>query len=155
MLSALRLGFVVAPDWATKTLVAAKNCLDWHCSTPVQMAVAGFIAEGHLTHHVRKMRDIYKQRRQLLLHSLKAELGKWLDPIPSFYGMHVSAVARTSLDLDLAAETLLRSNVKIHTFSRYYLGERTRAGLIFGYGAVDLPQMNSGLASLRQALQEG
>ena len=57
MLSALRLGFIVAPGWAIKTLTAAKNCLDWHCATPVQSAVAGFIAEGHLTRHVRKMRD--------------------------------------------------------------------------------------------------
>jgi peptidoglycan-N-acetylglucosamine deacetylase len=44
MLSALRLGFAVAPEWAMRTLIAAKNCLDWHCSTPVRMGVAGFIA---------------------------------------------------------------------------------------------------------------
>jgi GntR family transcriptional regulator/MocR family aminotransferase len=153
MLSALRLGFIIAPDWAMRTLVAAKNCLDWHCPMPVQVGVAGFIAEGHLAHHVRKMRDVYKQRRQLLLNYLQQELGKWLDPIPSFYGMHVAAVARTSLDLDVVAEVLLQHNVKIHAFSRYYLGPQTRAGLIFGYGSVDLPEMNRGLSVLRNALQ--
>jgi len=153
MLSALRLGFIVAPDWALRTLVAAKNCLDWHCSTPVQMAVAGFIAEGHLAHHVRKMRDLYKQRRQLLLTSLQEELGEWLDLIPSCYGMHVAAAARTPLDLDRVAEDLLQDNVKLHSFSRYYLGPRTRAGVIFGYGAVDLPEMQRGLSLLRKALQ--
>ena len=56
MLPALRLGFVVAPEWAMPTLVAAKNCLDWHCPVPMQMGVAAFIAEGHLAQHVRKMR---------------------------------------------------------------------------------------------------
>ena len=128
MLPALRLGFIVAPDWALRTLVAAKNCLDWHCSTPVQMAVAGFIAEGHLTHHVRKMRDIYKQRRQLLLTSLQEELGAWLDPIPSCYGMHVAAVARTTRWTSIALpRRCSTSNVKLHAFSRYYLGPRTRA----------------------------
>jgi GntR family transcriptional regulator/MocR family aminotransferase len=153
MLSALRLGFIIAPGWAMRTLIAAKNCLDWHCPMPVQVGVAGFIAEGHLAHHVRKMRDVYKQRRQLLLNYLQQELGKWLDPIPSFYGMHVAAVARTSLDLDVVAEILLQNNVKIHAFSRYYLGPQTRAGLIFGYGSVDLPEMNRGLSVLRNALQ--
>jgi GntR family transcriptional regulator/MocR family aminotransferase len=153
MLSALRLGFIIAPDWAMPTLVAAKNCLDWHCPMPVQVGVAGFIAEGHLAHHVRKMRDIYKQRRQLLLNFLQRELGEWLEPIPSFYGMHVAAVARAPLDLDLVAEALQRDNVKMHAFSRYYLGPRTRAGLIFGYGAVDLPEMSRGLSALRNALQ--
>ena len=152
MLSALRLGFIIAPEWAMRTLVAAKNCLDWHCSTPVQLGVAGFIAEGHLTHHVRKMRDIYRQRRQLLLNFLHEELKEWLDPIASFYGMHVAAVARAALDLDRVAELLLQNNVKIHAFSRYYLGPATQAGLIFGYGAADLTEMRQGLSSLRKAL---
>jgi GntR family transcriptional regulator/MocR family aminotransferase len=153
MLSALRLGFIIAPEWAMRTLVAAKNCLDWHCPMPVQVGVAGFIAEGHLAHHVRKMRDIYKQRRRLLLNYLQQELGEWLDPVPSCYGMHVAAVARPSLDLDVVAEVLLQNNVKIHSFSRYFLGRQTRAGLIFGYGSVDLPEMNRGLSALRNALQ--
>jgi GntR family transcriptional regulator / MocR family aminotransferase len=153
MLSALRLGFIIAPQWAMRTLVAAKNCLDWHCPMPVQVGVAGFIAEGHLAHHVRKMRDIYKQRRQLLLNYLQQELGEWLDPIPSCYGMHIAAVARPSVDLDVVAEVLLQNNVKIHSFSRYFLGAQTRAGLIFGYGSVDLPEMNRGLSALRNALQ--
>jgi len=109
MLSALRLGFIIAPEWAMRTLVAAKNCLDWHCPMPVQVGVAGFIAEGHLAHHVRKMRDIYKRRRQLLLNYLQQELGEWLDPIPSCYGMHVAAVARPSVDLDVVAEAYCRT----------------------------------------------
>jgi GntR family transcriptional regulator/MocR family aminotransferase len=152
MLSALRLGFIVAPDWAIRTLVAAKNCLDWHCSTPVQYAVAGFIVEGHLANHVRKMRVIYKRRRQLLLNSLQKELGEWLEPIPSVYGMHIAAVSRARLDLDAVANALLQANVKIHTLSRYYLGPKTKTGLVFGYGAVDLPDMTRGLSLLRKAL---
>ncbi len=153
MLSALRLGFIIAPDWAMRTLVAAKNCMDWHCSTPVQLGVAGFIAEGHLAHHVRKMRGTYKRRRRLLLDFLQEELAEWLDPIPSFYGMHVAALARTSLDIERVTEVLLQNNVKIHSLSRYYLGPQARTGLIFGYGSVDLPDMSRGLSLLRTALQ--
>jgi GntR family transcriptional regulator / MocR family aminotransferase len=153
MLSALRLGYIIAPDWAMRTLIAAKNCMDWHCPTLIQVGVAGFIGEGHLARHVRKMRDIYKKRRRLLLDFLRQELGQWLDPIPSYYGMHVSAVARMDLDLDLAAEALAQKNVKIHALSRYHLGPQIRSGLIFGYGAVDLPEMKQGLSALRRVLQ--
>jgi GntR family transcriptional regulator/MocR family aminotransferase len=151
MLPALRLGFIVAPIWAMQTLVAAKNCLDWHCSTPVQSAVAEFIAAGHLTRHVRKMREVYKQRRQLLLESLHDKLSEWLHPIPSFYGMHI-AVMSVSLDLEVVADTLLQNNVKIHALSRYFLGPQTKAGLIFGYGTVDLPEIRRGVSVLRRAL---
>ena len=154
MLSALRLGFIVAPPWAIGTLTAAKNCLDWHCATPIQSAVAAFIAEGHLTRHVRKMRGIYKERRRLLLQSLQDKLGEWLSPIPSYYGMHVAAVVREPLDLEAVSESLARQNIKIHTLSRYFLGTQTQAGLVFGYGTVDLAEIRRGISTLRKALQD-
>jgi GntR family transcriptional regulator / MocR family aminotransferase len=153
MLSALRLGFIVAPNWAMQTLVAAKNCLDWHCSTPIQSAVAEFIAAGHLTRHVSRMRDMYKRRRQLLLESLQDKLGDWLEPIPSFYGMHVAATLTAAVNLERVADELLEHNVKIHALSRYFLGPQTRAGLVFGYGTVDLPDIRRGVSVLRRVLQ--
>jgi GntR family transcriptional regulator/MocR family aminotransferase len=154
MLSALRLGFIVAPSWAMRTLTAAKNCLDWHCPTPVQSAVAGFIAEGHLTRHVRKMRDIYKQRRQLLLELVQDKLKEWLLPIPSFYGMHIAVLAYPGVDLEAVAHALLQQQVKIHTLSRYFLGPQTHVGLVLGYGTADLPEIRRGVTVLRKALQK-
>ena len=153
MLSALRLGYIVAPSWAMSTLTAAKNCLDWHCPTPIQSAVTAFIAEGHLTRHVRKMRDIYKQRRQLLLGLLQESLGQWLLPIPSFYGMHIAALADPAVDLERAAAAL-QQQVRIHTLSRYFLGPQTKTGLVFGYGTVDLAEIRRGVSLLRKALQK-
>lgn len=152
MLSSLRLGFIVAPVWAIPALVAAKNSTDWHCSTPIQLGVSHFIAEGHLARHVRRMRHIYKKRRELLLTTLGQEFGRWLEPLPSFYGTHVAALARTSIDLERIAGDLARRGLKIHTLGRYFLGPRTKIGLVFGYGGIDLPGIDRGLAQLRNAL---
>jgi GntR family transcriptional regulator/MocR family aminotransferase len=154
MLPALRLGFLVAPEWAMRTLVAVKNCSDWHCSTPVQLGVAGFIAQGHLARHVRRMRHIYRQRREALLAALAREVGQWLEPVPSFYGMHVAVTVRGSADLDLeqVAETLASHHVKVHTANRYYLNQQGRPGLIFGYGAAGLPEIAQGIGTLRKVL---
>jgi GntR family transcriptional regulator/MocR family aminotransferase len=99
------------------------------------------------------MRDIYKRRRQLLHESLQDKLGDWLKPIPSFYGMHVAATLIASVDLERAADELLEHNVKIHTLSRYFLGPQSRAGLVFGYGTVDLPDIRRGISALRRVLQ--
>jgi GntR family transcriptional regulator/MocR family aminotransferase len=152
MLPSLRLGFVVVPDWARRTLIAAKNCLDWHCSTPLQTGVCAFITEGHLAHHVRKMRQIYKSRRQLLLDLLKRDFANWLEAIPSAYGMHVAAWARDGVDLDAAVQALAGRSVKIHTLGRYHLMQSPRPGLVFGYGAIDLLDIERGLALLRRVL---
>lgn len=155
MLPALRLGFVVAPAWAMPTLITAKNALDWHCPTPLQLGVAAFIEAGHLTQHVRKMRQAYQRRRQLLMELLHKELGQWLHVLPSSYGMHMTAVARddVTVDLDAAAQALLAHNVKLHSLRRYDLGPAARQGLVLGYGAVDLPEIRRGVALLRGVLQ--
>jgi len=151
MLPALRLGFLIAPDWAMPALVAAKNCLDWHSSAPLQMAVAGFISEGHLARHVRRMRDIYRRRRQLLLESLDDQLSRWLVAGASHYGLHIAALTRGPLDLDAVTDTLRLSNVRLHTLDRYYLGPRTHSGIVLGYGVAELAELKLGLALLRAA----
>jgi GntR family transcriptional regulator/MocR family aminotransferase len=152
MLPSLRLGFVVVPDWARRTLVAAKNCLDWHCSTPLQTGVSAFIREGHLARHIRRMRQVYSRRRQLLYALLRRDFSDWLEPIPSLYGMHVAAWARGGVDLDAAVQALAGRSVKIHTLERYHLTPSPRPGLVFGYGVVDLPEIERGLAALRKVL---
>ena len=152
MLPSLRLGFVVAPNWAMSTLVAAKNALDWHCSTPLQVTVAAFIAEGHLAHHVRRMRELYGRRRELLRQYLDGPLAKWFEAIPSFYGMHVTATARPAVDVETAAARLLQDGVKIHTLARYHRGEPTRTGVVLGYGAAGSAQLAIGVEKLCQAL---
>jgi len=154
MLPALRLGFVVAPTWAMATLIAAKNCVDWHCPTPIQTAVSEFISGGHLARHVRRMREIYQERRRLILDFLHTELSEWLDPIPSCYGMHVSAMARRSVDAEHVADALVRQGVQLHSLSRYFQGPQTRTGLVFGYGAADLAQLKQGLVALRRVLSD-
>jgi GntR family transcriptional regulator/MocR family aminotransferase len=155
MLPSLRLGFIVAPDWATRTLIAAKNAMDWHCSTPLQVTVAAFIADGHLARHVRGMRDLYGARRQLLRDALDGPLTNWLEPVPSFYGMHLTAIARPGVDVEAAATRALDAGVKIHTLDRYHLGTPARAGLVFGYGAADPPQLALGVETLCKALSPG
>lgn len=155
MLPSLRLGFVVAPSWAMRALVAAKNALDWHCSKPLQMTVAAFISEGHLARHVRKVRERYGQRRDLLRRHLDGQLAEWLEAIPSFYGTHTTAIARGPIDLQGLAEQLLHEGIKIHTLDRYFLGAPSRTGLVFGYGAAEPSQIARGLERLCQCLTAG
>src|SRR5262249_46569690 len=59
----IRLGFVVAPAWARRALIAAKVLSDFHSPAPSQDTLAAFIAEGHLASHVRRMRRGYEQSR--------------------------------------------------------------------------------------------
>jgi GntR family transcriptional regulator/MocR family aminotransferase len=152
MFPALRLGFIVAPPWAMSALVTAKNCLDWHCPTLTQMAVARYIADGHLAQHVRKLRDVFRKRRDLLVDILRADFSEELSPMQSHYGMHVSASATQPHRLERVTARLSASNVHLHSFERYFFGSPTSEGLVFGYGAVDLNDIEQGLKALRRVL---
>jgi GntR family transcriptional regulator/MocR family aminotransferase len=152
MLPALRLGFIVAPHWAMPALITAKNCLDWHCPTLAQMAVAHFIAEGHLVRHVRKLRDVYRRRRDLIREILESDFSGDLSPISSHYGMHVAAHSHLSTSLERVTAKALTSNVHVHSFARYFFGAQTSKGFVFGYGASDVKDIELGLKALRRAL---
>jgi len=152
MLPGLRLGFVVVPLWARAALVTAKNCLDWHASTPVQAGVAAFIEEGQLTRHVRRMRSIYGRRRALLLARLRDEFGDALAPIPSTYGMHITAELSPGADAEAIASALARDNVKIHSLARYAFERPASPGLVFGYGVADEAALDRALNLLRKVL---
>jgi len=152
MLPAFRLGFVVAPPWAMTALTTAKNCLDWHCPTLTQMAVARYIADGHLAKHVRKMREVYRKRRDLIGEILRSDFAEDLSPMQSHYGMHVAAFATQPKRLERVTARLLGLNLRLHSFERYFFGAPTSEGLVFGYGAVDLNEIEQGLKALRHTL---
>lgn len=137
MFPGIRLGFIVSPSWMLPALVAAKNSTDWHSSIPVQAAVAGFIRDGHLTRHIRRVRRIYRERRDRLLGVLGRRLGEALSVVPSFYGMHVTAIARQGIDCEAVSEALAARGIMIHSLARYFLGPATRSGFILGFAATD------------------
>lgn len=150
MLPSLRLGFVIPPKWAMPTLVAVKNALDWHSPVPLQIAVAEFIAKGHLGGHVRRLRRIYRERRDHLLSALSESLGDALQPIPSFYGMHVAAVTDDELDCEGISTALAARGIRIHALDRYFLGPVVRSGFVLGYTSADMTLLKLAIEALAE-----
>ena len=152
MFPSIRLGFVVPPPWALAALVAAKNSTDWHSSIPVQAAVAGFLHDGHLTRHIRRVRRIYRDRRTKLLELIEGRLGDALMVVPSFYGMHVAVVAREEIDCEAVSDSLAERGIMVHSLARYFLGPATRSGFILGYAAADLDVLETAIDAMAEEI---
>jgi len=146
----IRIGFVVAPPWAQRALVAAKHLADVHCSVLDQDTLAAFIAEGHMVRHVRKMRAIYAKRLEVLLAHLHRDFGRWLEPIPSIAGLHVAAFTKTLVDSDRIVQRAREREVGVYSLRPYYFEGPSRSGLVFGYGAIDEREIIEGLSRLRR-----
>ena len=154
MFPSLRLGFLVPPAWALPALVAAKNATDWHCSIPVQAAVARFIVDGHLARHIRRVRRIYRDRRTLLLDLIDRHLGQDLTVVPSFYGMHIAVLARRELDCEAISHRLSRRGILIHSLDRYFAGTPAQRGFVIGYAAADHDELKRAVNSLAETALE-
>lgn len=67
----LRLGWVIAPDGVIQKLVQAKQGADLHTPTLNQMVAHEVARDGFLDRHVRTIRALYKERRDLMLAAME------------------------------------------------------------------------------------
>ena len=146
----IRLGFVVAPPWARRALMTAKQCSDWHSPVLEQDALAAFISEGHMARHVRKMRKLYSERRELMMSGLQSHFSPWLEAIPSSGGMHLTALARESIDIDAIVRSARQRNMDLRSLRSYWENGNGQAGLVMGYGATGPDALTEGLLELRR-----
>lgn len=150
---ALRKGFVVAPAWARDALVAAKHCADAHSDSITQSVLAGFIGEGHLARHVRRMRTVYATRRHALLQALADELDAWLQPIPSEAGLHLAARMRDPDDATRILDALRRHAPGAEAISDYAFAPLPGEAVVFGYGVIEAEAIGPALAAMRRRLR--
>lgn len=66
----LRLGWMVAPVDVIRTCVIAKQGMDLHNSSFVQMVAYEMVKEGFLKGHVRHIRQVYQERRDIMLRAM-------------------------------------------------------------------------------------
>jgi hypothetical protein len=79
LFNALRIGFIVVPERVSEAFRIARTFFDRHAPTLDQAVLTEFINEGHFGHHVRKMRQVYSDRSQLLAEEAKRRLSGLLD----------------------------------------------------------------------------
>ncbi len=79
----VRLGWLVAPETIVAKLAQAKQGADLHTSTFVQMVVNDICQRGLLKSHVRTLREVYHERRDVMLTALEEhfpEGASWTRP---------------------------------------------------------------------------
>jgi len=143
----LRLGFLVAPPSLVPALVKAKYLADWHAPNLEQAALAGFMAEGGFARHVRRLRKVYRERRELLFRVLARDFTGVLTPVPSTAGLHLTATAER--DPGPVLQRARQHGVRAGSLGNYCVGER-RHGIVFGFGGIQAERIEPGLACLRE-----
>jgi GntR family transcriptional regulator/MocR family aminotransferase len=149
---AVRIGFIVAPPWAVRALVAMKECSDWHGPGTTQDALAAFIAEGHLVRHVRRMQGIYSARRKRILQAFGERFAGILEPVPSVAGLHLAARLLGDREATDVSRRAREADVGVYDLNRFYWKKPTLNGLAFGFGTIGERDIEEALTRLHRTL---
>lgn len=133
----LRIGYVVVPRALAPAFSGGSAALYREGQLQQQAMLADFIAEGHLSSHIRRMRTLYGQRRQLLLEEIRAAFGDSLRISGDNAGLHLALLLPDRSDDVAIAEASLRAGVAVRSLSRYSANtSRAPRGLLLGYACV-------------------
>jgi GntR family transcriptional regulator / MocR family aminotransferase len=135
MFPSLRLAYLVAPPDLVDGFVAARALGDGHPPVLAQAALTDFIEHGHFGAHVRQMRALYHERRDVLVDALRSRLGAALHLGPVDAGMHLVARHPAIRDDAAIVNAADAAGLAVDRLSRHYLGRRAPRGLLLGYTA--------------------
>lgn len=139
MFPAMRTGFMVLPAPLADAARPALARMPTHGRVPEQRALAAFLDSGQFLQHLRRMRRLYRERRDALLDALDRHVGAAAFVHGAGTGMHLSLrFADPDLRDDLASDAALAAGIAAHCMSRHETGLRKTVwtGLMLGYSQV-------------------
>jgi GntR family transcriptional regulator/MocR family aminotransferase len=143
----LRLAYLVVPRELTAPLSLARSVQDGHSAQLAQAVTADFISRGHFAAHLRLMRQLYRQRRDLLLQELRAKVGTWLQPQPSAGGLQIAALLPPGEELNLT-QRAARLGLLTPGLSGLYHGPLKLDGWLLGFAALTPAQIQAAVHQL-------
>ncbi|MEO3805413.1 PLP-dependent aminotransferase family protein [Nonomuraea sp. B1E8] len=149
----LRLGWLVVPPRLVADVTAAKVLADRGSPVIDQLTFADFLARGEFDRHLRRMRPVYRRRRDALLDALRTHLPD-LEPAGVAAGQHVVAWLPPGLDETAVVTAAARHGLGIHGVGPYRISGGGPGGLIFGYAILGESAIAEGVALLAAAIRE-
>ena len=149
----LLLGWLVVPSQLVDDVADAKRLADRGSPVLDQLAFADFLERGEFDRHLRRMRPIYRRRRDALLGALRSQLPDF-EPAGIAAGLHLVAYLPPDLDEATVIEAAAERGVAIYGLAPYRVEGIGPPGLIFGYATVDEHTLRRGVETLADAVRD-
>jgi GntR family transcriptional regulator/MocR family aminotransferase len=150
---ALRIGWAVLPDDFVDDVAETKLRADFCSPILDQLALRRLLESGEYDRHVRRVRSVYRARRDALVAALAKHLPE-LHPEGIAAGLHVLLQLPPGTD-DVAVAAAAEANgVRVEALSRYAFTRRDAPGLVVGYGRVHETAIEPAISLLRSALRD-
>lgn len=153
---ALRLGFAVLPKALQAKWRHCRHYLDVQNPVWEQAALAEFLRRRKLDKHVRHMRRIYGQRRNILLNAIESAFGKAVRPWGDASGLHV-ALQFPGLEFGKQfGQDCRQAGLRVYPLTEYCPAQSIHQDkLLMGYGHLNPVQIAEGIRVLQHYIQTG
>jgi 2-aminoadipate transaminase len=151
----IRLAWIVAPKPMIARLVQAKQGADLHTGTFVQMVANDICQRGILRQHVKRLRNVYRNRRDTMLEALEEHWPQETSWTRPHGGLFLWARVPKSINTRDFLEKALTFKVAYVPGFAFYPGEEGGANamrLNFSYANEEM--INEGIYRLGRALKE-
>lgn len=149
----LRLGYLVLPGPLVERVAALRSATVRHPPVVDQAVLTDFIVEGHLGRHVRRMREVYAERRAALVHAADHELGPLLTLSSVEAGLQTSGFLAPGLRAEAVVRAAATEGVEVTALGREWRGRFRREGLQLGFAAVSPEEIRRGVQVLARVLR--
>jgi GntR family transcriptional regulator/MocR family aminotransferase len=148
----LRVGYIVIPSDLVERFVAVRHAMDVSPPHLYQAVLADFIKEGHFSRHIRRMRLVYSERREVLVNCIRKELNSVLQVHGAEAGLHLTVTLPKGHGDRIISARAARQNLWLWPLSPSYLGPTRRQGLILGFGGATVAEIPDAVRRLRAVL---
>ena len=152
----LRLGWIVAPPNIISKLVQLKQGADLHTSTFTQQVAFEVAREGFLDQHVKLIRRVYRERRDVMLQALKEFFPPevtWTHPQG---GLFLWVTLPEGMDSHLLFQSALAENVAFVPGDSFYAGNGPESSrhLRLNFSHPNPEQIREGIRRLSVAVKK-
>jgi GntR family transcriptional regulator/MocR family aminotransferase len=152
MFPSLRVGYLVAPPDLVDVLARARWATDRQTPSLEQYALNDFIREGHLDRHIRRMRMLYGQRREVLMEALALHFHDRVTLWGESAGLHLMVRFRTRLK---DAELIRRAaaiGVGLESTAGCRIAGKASGEFLLRFGCLDTAIIREGLRRLASVM---
>lgn len=151
---ALRLGYLICPLPMVEAFTTTQTLLSQNISPMQQQVLARFMLDGSFNAHIRKMRNLYRLRRDKLIVSLKKHASELFKLEPCHAGMHLIGWLRDhSVPDTRIASAIWASGIDCLPVSVYCDKQKIPPGIMFGFACADESETDKNAALVAEVVQ--
>ena len=149
----IRISYMVLPEKFLEIYQKKSSLYNQAASTIEQLALAQFMADGHLERQIRKLRKLYFEKSRLFFDAIKTILGENVEVNENESGLHTILTVKSNLLARELGERALQHGCRVAPVEDYYweVAPQKLPQIILYFSKIPGAEMKPAIQALKNA----